>query len=143
MGRGSGRTACAMVTYLLKNASQDGSSSTTTEPLRAVTKSTAGFIDAWAAVLFSSGLTWTRVGPCACLVSSREVVYKTLGTYDDVPAPAGLRPAVRLVDHERVPLCEVVRCARGELEHRAFPRVFEVSSLTKMLEMHALSLTLE
>ena len=52
------RTAWAAVTYLLKKARYEGSSSITTEPLRALTKSIAGCIEAWAAPLLNSGFTW-------------------------------------------------------------------------------------
>ena len=59
-GRGNAegrRTAWAEGTYFSKNASHDGSSSMTAEPLCAVTKSMAGCIDARAAVVFRSGVT--------------------------------------------------------------------------------------
>ena len=51
------RTAWAAVTYLLKKARNEGSSSIMTEPLRALTKSIAGCIEACAALLFRSGFT--------------------------------------------------------------------------------------
>ena len=51
-------TVWAAVTYSLKEVMHEGSSSITTEPLRALTKSIAGCIEAWAALLLNSGFTW-------------------------------------------------------------------------------------
>ena len=66
------RTAWAAVTYLLKKARYEGSSSITTEPLRALTKSIAGCIEACAALLFRSGFTWMIDGPCTDKISDRR-----------------------------------------------------------------------
>ena len=63
-------TAWAAVTYLLKKARYEGSSSITMEPLRALTKSITGCVEASAVLLLKSRITWMIDSPYTNKISN-------------------------------------------------------------------------